>query len=66
MPMLLVMLVLVIYPIVETFSYSLKKWKLSKPGSIKFIGLKIIQLYSDPNRFYTVWEIPCIYLSQSC
>ena len=40
MPMLLVMLVLVIYPIVETFSYSLKKWKLSKPGSIKFIGLK--------------------------
>jgi len=34
------MLVLVIYPIAATFSYSLKKWKLSKPNDIRFIGLK--------------------------
>jgi len=34
------MLVLVIYPIAATFSYSLKKWKLSKPNDIRFIGFK--------------------------
>ena len=39
-PMILIMLALVIYPIIVTFSYSLKKWKLSKPNSIKFIGIK--------------------------
>ncbi len=40
LPMILIMLALVIYPIIVTFSYSLKKWKLSKPNSIKFIGIK--------------------------
>ena len=39
-PMIIIMLILVIYPIIATFSYSLKKWKLSKPNDIKFIGLK--------------------------
>lgn len=39
-PMIIIMLVLVIYPIAATFSYSLKKWKLSKPNDIRFIGLK--------------------------
>jgi hypothetical protein len=38
--MIIIMLVLVIYPIAATFSYSLKKWKLSKPNDIRFIGLK--------------------------
>ena len=39
-PMIIIMLVLVIYPIAATFSYSLKKWKLSKPNDIRFIGFK--------------------------
>lgn len=39
-PMIIIILVLVIYPIAATFSYSLKKWKLSKPNDIRFIGFK--------------------------
>ena len=39
-PMLLIMFALVIYPILITFSYSMKKWKLSKPNAVKFIGFK--------------------------
>lgn len=39
-PMLLIMCVLVFYPITATFSYSLKKWKLTAPGDIHFIGLR--------------------------
>ena len=37
-PMILIMGVLVFYPISATFSYSLKKWKLTAPGDIRFIG----------------------------
>ena len=37
-PMILIMGVLVFYPIAATFSYSLKKWKLTAPGDIRFIG----------------------------
>ena len=36
--MMLIMGVLVFYPIAATFSYSLKKWKLTAPGDIRFIG----------------------------
>lgn len=36
-PMILIMGVLVFYPIAATFSYSLKKWKLTAPGDIRFI-----------------------------
>lgn len=39
-PMMLIMGVLVFYPIITTFSYSLKNWKLTSPGDIRFIGLK--------------------------
>ena len=39
-PMILIMGVLVFYPIIATFSYSLKKWKLTAPGDIHFIGVK--------------------------
>ena len=39
-PMILIMGVLVFYPIITTFSYSLKKWKLTAPGDIRFIGFK--------------------------
>lgn len=37
-PMMLIMGVLVFYPIAATFSYSLKKWKLTAPNDIRFIG----------------------------
>lgn len=37
-PMMLIMGVLVFYPIAATFSYSLKKWKLTALGDIRFIG----------------------------
>lgn len=39
-PMILIMGVLVFYPIIRTFTYSLKKWKLTSPGDIRFIGFK--------------------------
>lgn len=39
-PMILIMGVLVFYPIIATFSYSLKKWKLTAPGDIHFVGIK--------------------------
>lgn len=39
-PMMLIMGVLVFYPIITTFSYSLKHWKLTSPGDIRYIGLK--------------------------
>ena len=39
-PMILIMGVLVFYPIFTTFTYSLKKWKLTAPGDIQFIGFK--------------------------
>lgn len=38
-PMILIMGVLVFYPIIATFSYSMKKWKLTSPADIRFIGL---------------------------
>ncbi len=39
-PMILIMGVLVFYPIITTFAYSLKKWKLTEPGDIHYVGLK--------------------------
>ncbi len=36
-PMMVIMGVLVFYPVIATFSYSLKKWKLTMPGDIRFI-----------------------------
>lgn len=39
-PMIVIMGVLVFYPIMATFSYSLKKWKLTAPNDIRFVGLK--------------------------
>lgn len=38
--MMLIMGVLVFYPIFTTFAYSLKKWKLTSPGDIHYVGLK--------------------------
>lgn len=39
-PMILIMGVLVFYPLVTTFSYSLKKWKLTAPNDIQYVGMK--------------------------
>ncbi len=39
-PMILIMGALVFYPIITTFSYSLKHWKLTAPGDIRYIGFK--------------------------
>ena len=36
--MMIIMGVLVFYPVIVTFSYSLKKWTLTAPGEIEFIG----------------------------
>ena len=38
--MILIMGALVFYPVAATFSYSLKKWKLTQPGDIRVIGFK--------------------------
>ena len=52
-PMMLIMGVLVFYPIITTFSYSLKHWKLTSPGDIRYIGLKnyISILQSDSFQY---------------
>ena len=39
-PMILIMGVLVFYPVIATFSYSLKKWKLTAPNDIHVVGLR--------------------------
>ena len=39
-PMILIMGVLVFYPIITTFAYSLKRWTLTDPGNIHYIGFK--------------------------
>lgn len=39
-PMIIIMGVLVFYPVIATFIYSLKKWKLTEPGNIKYVGIE--------------------------
>ncbi|MEG1715671.1 MAG: sugar ABC transporter permease, partial [Lachnospiraceae bacterium] len=51
-PMMLIMGVLVFYPMIATFSYSLKKWKLTAPADIRFIG---IQNYLDILQSDSFW-----------
>lgn len=51
-PMILVMGVLVFYPIIATLSYSLKKWKLTAPGDIRFIGIKNYQDILQSESFW--------------
>lgn len=52
-PMILIMGALVFYPIVTTFAYSLKKWKLTEPADIHYVGLKnyVDILCSDAFRY---------------
>ena len=37
-PMIVLMGVLVFFPVIATFSYSLKRWKLTAPNDIAFVG----------------------------
>lgn len=54
-PMILIMGVLVFYPIIATFSYSLKKWKLTAPGDIRFIGFKnYIDILQSESFWYSM------------
>ena len=54
-PMILIMGVLVFYPIIATFSYSLKKWKLTAPRDIKFIGFKnYIDILQSESFWYSM------------
>lgn len=53
--MMLIMGVLVFYPIITTFSYSLKKWKLTAPGDIHYVGLKnYINILSSESFRYSM------------
>ena len=63
-PMILIMGVLVFYPIITTFAYSLKRWKLTEPGNIHYIGFKnyIDILQSDSFKYSmqnTLFILPC-------
>lgn len=54
-PMILIMGALVFYPIIATFSYSLKKWKLTAPADIHFIGLKnYINILKSDSFWYSM------------
>ena len=53
--MILIMGVLVFYPIIATFSYSLKKWKLTAPGDIHFVGLKnYLDIFQSDSFWYSL------------
>ena len=65
-PMILIMGVLVFYPIITTFAYSLKRWKLTEPGNIHYIGFKnyIDILQSDSFKYSmqnTLFICNCFY-----
>lgn len=51
-PMIFIMGALVFYPIITTFTFSLKKWKLTAPDDIQYIGLKN---YTDILKSDSFW-----------
>ncbi len=54
-PMMFIMGVLVFYPVIATFSYSLKRWKLTMPGDIKFIGLdNYVSVFKSSSFWYSL------------
>lgn len=54
-PMILIMGVLVFYPIVATFSYSLKYWKLTAPNDVHFIGFdNYINILKSESFWYSL------------
>lgn len=54
-PMILIMGALVFYPVAATFSYSLKKWKLTQPGNIRVIGFKnYVDILTSDSFWYSL------------
>lgn len=53
--MILIMGALVFYPVAATFSYSLKKWKLTQPGDIRVIGFKnYVDILTSDSFWYSL------------
>lgn len=54
-PMILIMGTLVFYPVAVTFVYSLKRWNLTQPWNIKFIGLQnYLDVLTDSDFLYSL------------
>lgn len=54
-PMIIIMGALVFYPVVMTFSYSLKNWKLTAPADIHFVGLlNYISILKSSSFWYSM------------
>lgn len=54
-PGTILMLILVFYPIIHTFLYSLQKMKLTEPGSARYIGLENYgTIIRDPTFWYAL------------
>lgn len=54
-PMMVIMGVLVFFPVMATFSYSLKRWKLTAPSDIAFIGLENYRsVLQSPSFWYSM------------
>ena len=54
-PMLLIMLGLVAFPVAATFTYSLKRWKLTAPQDIAFVGLQNYrEVLHSPSFWYSL------------
>lgn len=55
LPMIILMTALVYYPIAVTFSYSLKRMKLTRPNDIEFIGLQnYIEVLKSEDFIYSL------------
>lgn len=55
LPMIILMTALVYYPIAVTFSYSLKRMKLTRPNDIEFIGLQnYIEMLKSEDFIYSL------------
>lgn len=55
-PMLVIMGSFVYYPIIVTFTYSLKRMKLTRPDNIKFIGTENYQNILGAKEFWTACQ----------
>ncbi|SHE97421.1 carbohydrate ABC transporter permease [Clostridium fallax] len=54
-PVSVIMLFLVVYPIFKTFLFSLDRFNLTEPGNIKFIGLKnYIKVFKSGDFYYSL------------
>ena len=57
LPMAVIMIGLVFYPIAVTFGYSLHQMKLTNPSADEFIGLEnYISILKDPDFWYSFWN----------